>query len=109
MAAFEKCTLHSCPLELAYINYLPSIGGNTFYLALFAGLLSLQIILLIFYRTWAFSICMISGLILEILGYLGRIELHSDPFDFTNFALYASGCTGVDYITLASKADKPRG
>ncbi|PLB50918.1 RTA1 like protein [Aspergillus steynii IBT 23096] len=79
--------MHSCTPELAYIEYLPSIGGNAFFLALFSILLLMQMIL-IYYRAWAFSSTMVCGLILEILGYIGRIKLHNDPCQFTDFLLY---------------------
>lgn len=32
-------------------------------------------------------IAMLPGLILEVLGYVGRIMLHDNPFDFNNFLL----------------------
>ncbi|KAI9042377.1 RTA1 domain-containing protein [Aspergillus affinis] len=88
MSSTESCTLETCSLDLAYIQYLPSNGGNTFLLALFLVILLVQMTFLLCYRTWAFSITMICGLILEALGYVGRIKLHYNPFGFTNFLLY---------------------
>jgi hypothetical protein len=87
MSTANPCTLQTCSLNLAYIQYLPSIAGNAFYLALFSILLLVQVISLIHFRAWAFSATMICGLILEVLGYIGRIKLHYDPFGFTNFLL----------------------
>lgn len=87
MSTFDACTLQTCSLDLAYIQYLPSIAGNAFYLTLFSILLLAQVILLVHYRAWAFSATMICGLILEVLGYVGRVKLHYNPFGFTNFLL----------------------
>ncbi|KAJ6086660.1 RTA1 like protein [Penicillium canescens] len=88
MSVADSCTVHTCSLDIAYIQYLPSIAGNSFYLAIFSAMLLAQVILLIHFRAWAFSATMICGLILEVLGYVGRIKLHYDPFGFTNFLLY---------------------
>lgn len=87
MSTFDTCTLQTCSLDLAYIQYLPSVAGNAFYLALFSILLLAQVILLVHYHAWAFSATMICGLILEVLGYVGRVKLHYNPFGFTDFLL----------------------
>ncbi|PLB36248.1 RTA1 domain-containing protein [Aspergillus candidus] len=82
------CTLDTCPIEYGYINYQPNVAGNLFFVALYGVLLLAQLALGIFNRTWSFTIAIIPGLILEILGYLGRYFLHNNPFSFDNFLLY---------------------
>jgi hypothetical protein len=61
------------------------LPGNATYAALLGILMLLQIGLGIWYRTWGFMIGMASGLLLEVIGYAGRIMLHNNPFDFNNF------------------------
>ncbi|KAL2862485.1 RTA1 domain-containing protein [Aspergillus lucknowensis] len=83
----ELCTLETCSIDDAYIRYQPTIAGNGVYIALFGLLLVTQIIQCPVYRMWGFSGSMIAGLILEVLGYLGRILFHDDPFNFDYFLL----------------------
>lgn len=64
------CTIQTCPLDWATIRYVPSLGGNVFYAALFSACLSAQVILGIIYRTWPFLIAWTFGLALEVVGYI---------------------------------------
>lgn len=83
----DDCTLQTCPLSDAYIQYQPNVAGNIVYLALFAILLIGQIGTGIVFRSWTFMVPMVVGLILEIIGYLGRILLHDNPFSFNAFLM----------------------
>jgi len=40
------------------------------------------------YRTVGYLIGMLGGLLCEIIGYVGRIMMHSNPFIDTNFIMY---------------------
>jgi hypothetical protein len=84
----EMCTLETCSITQAQLTYDPSLGGNVFFAALFALLLSIQIILGAYYRTWTFAIGLVGGLILEICGYIGRIQMHYNPFIQSPFFMY---------------------
>ena len=74
------CTLQTCPLSDAQIGYVPSLAGNAFYVAIFALLLFAQIFLGIFYRTWGFLVATFMGIVLEVIGYIARIQMHFNPF-----------------------------
>ena len=80
-----NCTLDTCPIEDAYVGYVPSLAGNALFLALFTVMLFIQLFLGIRYRTWGFLVATISGMILEVVGYIGRIRMHFNPFLFDNF------------------------
>ncbi|PMD48659.1 RTA1-domain-containing protein [Hyaloscypha variabilis F] len=82
------CTLATCDLTLAHLKYLPSLAGNAFYAAIFAGCLIFQLVLGIRYRTWGFMTAAILGMLTEIIGYIARIAVHSNPFIKTNFLMY---------------------
>ncbi|OOQ83630.1 RTA1 domain protein [Penicillium brasilianum] len=84
----DDCTLATCPIDLAYINYQPNIPANVLFLVIFGLLLAAQIALGTWCRTWTYMGAMTAGLILEILGYIGRVMMHSNPFDFNAFLLY---------------------
>ncbi|KAF4631551.1 hypothetical protein G7Y89_g6580 [Cudoniella acicularis] len=81
------CTLSTCDLTLAQTAYLPSIPANAFFLSIFSTLLIAQIALGIKTRTYTFTILFSLGLILEIVGYVGRILLHNKPFSSAAFSL----------------------
>lgn len=83
----DCCTLDICPLDYAFINHLPNLGGTILYIAMFSVLLICHIGLGVFYRTYYFSVTMVCGLILEVLGYVGRLMMRSNPFNFSAFLL----------------------
>jgi len=83
----NDCTPAICSLNYAELLYIPSLGGNAAYLTIFAVLLCAQIVLLAWYRTWSFSVGLICGLLLEIIGYIGRLGLHADVFSFGYFVV----------------------
>ncbi|KAH1280856.1 hypothetical protein KXV81_008204 [Aspergillus fumigatus] len=84
----DYCTLDTCPLSLANFNYVPNLAGNLLYLALFGTMLVANLGLGIYYRTWGYLVGMIGGLALEVIGYVGRIQLHYNPFPFSPFLQY---------------------
>ncbi|KAF2453975.1 RTA1 like protein-domain-containing protein [Lineolata rhizophorae] len=83
-----QCTLDTCPLSDSYWGYLPSLAAN----GLFIGLFGLSLLLYVGQavaakRFLGFSIAMICGDILEVLGYIGRIMAHDEPFKEDPFLL----------------------
>jgi hypothetical protein len=77
----DSCTLETCPLSLSYWGYRPSLPANALFLALFA----LSTILFIGQgvlsrRFLGFTIAMVSGCALEVIGYVGRVMSHRNPF-----------------------------
>jgi hypothetical protein len=90
----DYCTLDICPLSEAYVEYVPSLAGNAFYLGIFAVLLVAQVVLGIRYRTWGYLAGLFGGLVLEIIGYAGRLQMHYNPFRFDPYLEY------VDYIHI---------
>ncbi|KUJ21592.1 RTA1-domain-containing protein [Mollisia scopiformis] len=94
-----------CPLdtyEQAWFNYVPSLPGNALYEGIFALLLLTQLGLGFRYKTWGFSLGMVLGLILEVTGYIGRIELHYNPFKKSGFLVYLVPLTmGPAFLSAA--------
>lgn len=84
----DNCTLATCPLSYAYLTYQLSLAGNALFLAIFSLLLPLQLILFIRLRTTGVSITISISLILEIIGYTGRVMMRFDPFSKGNFLMY---------------------
>ncbi|TGO82808.1 hypothetical protein BPOR_0754g00030 [Botrytis porri] len=88
MPVVNVCKLGTCPLEYGMVHYQPTLFGNVFYLGIFAALLIIHIIQLCRWKAWSFSCCMFTGLVLEIIGYLGRVQMHYDPFASDPFLIY---------------------
>ena len=74
------CTLKTCSLLQAHYLYVPSLPGNALYAGIFGLALAVQIIFGVRYRTWGFLGGMFGGCVLEVIGYVGRIQMHSNPF-----------------------------
>jgi hypothetical protein len=94
----ELCTIDTCPISWAASRYLPNLPGNAFYASVFGLSLAIQIFLGIRYRTWGFMAGMIGGCILEITGYVGRIQIHKNQFDGSGFLMSVSPLSLSLYI-----------
>ena len=83
----DYCNLSNCTLAYAQVDYIPTKGGNLLYLIIFAALILPQVALGIRFKTWGYMISMICGLILEVVGYVSRLQLHDNPFDGNAFKM----------------------
>jgi hypothetical protein len=83
----SQCTPALCSMKYATIEYVPNLHWNEGYLGCFAILLLVQIILVAFYRTWSYTAAMFCGLILECVGYYGRLQMHFHVFDSGPFLM----------------------
>lgn len=90
----DQCTLQTCSMDQAIIRHLPSVAGNLVCLAVFGLLLLLQVGMGIFYRTRSFLAGVAFCLVLEIVGYAGRVMMmmmmmmRADPFAMAPFLMY---------------------
>ncbi|KAF2231810.1 RTA1-domain-containing protein [Viridothelium virens] len=84
----DQCTLQTCPLDLSYWAYLPSLAANSLFLALFSLSLALYLIQALLSRRFlGFTIAMLSGCALEVLGYIGRLMSRHNPFNQSAYLL----------------------
>ncbi|KAL2861187.1 RTA1 domain-containing protein [Aspergillus lucknowensis] len=104
----DLCTLQTCPMSMASVEYIPVLWGNILFMALFGGAALVQIGLGIRYRTWTFMVAMVLGLAGEVVGYVGRVNLHDNPFDGDAFLTYLvcltiapAFLTAAIYLTLS--------
>jgi len=76
----QECTLQTCSILQAQYTYDPSLSGNIFLASIFGLLLIVQLFLGVYYRTIGFAIGTSIGFTLELIGYIGRTQMHFNPF-----------------------------
>lgn len=75
-------------MDLSYWSYLPSLAANGLFLGLFSLSLALFIVQSIFSKRFlGFTIAMVSGCILEIIGYIGRVMSWYNPFSEVSYSI----------------------
>ncbi|KAJ5579614.1 RTA1-domain-containing protein [Penicillium hispanicum] len=82
-----NCTLDTCPLDTSILRYQPSIPASAVCIAIFGFALAVHTVEGIWKHTWGFMGSVIAGCILEILGYVGRLIIHDNPFNFQGFLM----------------------
>ncbi|KAJ0351211.1 hypothetical protein COL154_012985 [Colletotrichum chrysophilum] len=85
-----NCTLELCPLEASLLKYQPSIPANSTFIALFALAMVVHSVIGFRAKTWGFTASVIGGCLVEIVGYVGRLILHDNPFSFGGFLIQIS-------------------
>ncbi|KAH7356874.1 RTA1 like protein-domain-containing protein [Rhexocercosporidium sp. MPI-PUGE-AT-0058] len=98
----DLCTLQTCDLSMASFLYIPTLPGNALFAAIFGIYLVAQIFLGIKHKTWGYMVAMVLGLLLEVIGYTGRILLHNNPFNGDNFLMYLVTLTIAPALLSAS-------
>ena len=84
----DRCTLATCDLKFSYWGYIPSLPANALFLAAFALSTILFIGQGVLSRRFSgFSVAMISGCALEVIGYVGRVMSHKNPFAEVSISL----------------------
>lgn len=80
---FSNCThvTPNCPVQATLYGYRPNLGVNSFFAALFGFVLALQLGIGFYTRTWTYMLALSLGSFGELLGYIGRLMLHSNPWN----------------------------
>ncbi|GIK05988.1 hypothetical protein Aspvir_010106 [Aspergillus viridinutans] len=89
MASYRTCTEVGplCPVEATTYGYYPNLAGNIFFTVFFGILALFQLGIGVYYRTWTFMVAVAVGAILELAGYIGRVLMHSNPWNSSAFKL----------------------
>src|ERR1700710_1073332 len=86
--SLADCTLDTCPISSSYYFYRVSLGANASFLALFSiSLLGFLITYGLTRRGTAFTFAMCAGVILEVIGYVGRIQSWQNQWAQTGFLM----------------------
>ncbi|KAK9237840.1 RTA1 like protein-domain-containing protein [Lipomyces kononenkoae] len=77
----------SCPADGSDLSYAPNLIASVVFVVVFGTSLVLHGILGWKTRTWSFLVAYFLGSSSEVIGYLGRIFLHSNPYKLSTFLL----------------------
>ncbi|KAI2470944.1 RTA1-domain-containing protein [Annulohypoxylon bovei var. microspora] len=107
MASSADCASSYC--SRVFLTYQPSLAGNAIFLALFAVLIPIIFALGIKYKSSIFAATVATGLALEVVGYIGRVLLHSSSNDRSYFILFLIGTMiGPTFICAAMFLTMPQ-
>lgn len=96
-----NCTLELCPVVYSVYGYRPSPAANGTFIALFVLAGMIHIYQGIRYKTWFVVTTVTIGCISGILGYIGRLMLYNNPFQFSAFMLQMSKPLDKDRVHLS--------
>ncbi|KAI1270775.1 hypothetical protein F5Y18DRAFT_414370 [Xylariaceae sp. FL1019] len=91
MATFDPTTYTYADGARQFLDYQPTLGGNAVFLALFAILIPIALWLGFRYSSVGFGTAIATGLALEVVGYIGRLLLHSSPNNRSAFIVFLVG------------------
>jgi hypothetical protein len=74
-----------CPSDGSALGYAPNMAASVIFMGIFGLSLVGHIVLGLKYKTWSFLIAMILGSSAEVVGYLGRILMHNNPYKLSTF------------------------
>ncbi|KAF4450573.1 hypothetical protein F53441_6353 [Fusarium austroafricanum] len=104
----SNCTLALCPVQWSVYKYRPSLAANITFIVLFAIAMGTHVVLGIRWKQWFYASFMSLGCLFEIVGYIGRIIMYNNPFNFVGFitqvVFITSGpvfYTAAIYVTLS--------
>lgn len=101
-ASAGNCTPATCPVEYGFLSEQPSLEGTVIILAAFSALIPINLWIGVKGKTLTYSSMMVTGLLVEIMGYVGRLLLRSDLTSKTYFLLFLLGTIiGPTFITAA--------
>ncbi|RMD39375.1 hypothetical protein DV735_g5754, partial [Chaetothyriales sp. CBS 134920] len=109
----SNCTLDICNVRYSVYGFVPSLAANASFLALFTIAAAAHSYLGWRWKTPLFASFMAVGCVSAIVGYVGRLLLNENPFDFPGFLIQIIGVTlapvyfcAAIYITLAKTIEE---
>ncbi|KAK2012674.1 hypothetical protein LZ32DRAFT_531790 [Colletotrichum eremochloae] len=85
------CGDHVCPYPGGYTYYSPSVIGSAIFLVAFALLVPLSLYQGFRFKTPLFASTLATGLLLEVLGFAGRVRLRDNAASSASFFIWLFG------------------
>ncbi|KAJ3497179.1 hypothetical protein NLG97_g2096 [Lecanicillium saksenae] len=85
---------HIPPNGIGALPFTPLLTPSIVFTSIFAVLFALHILLAVFYRKYyGYAIGMVCGLLLEMLGYIAKVQLSHNRFNKNGYIMYIIGLT----------------
>lgn len=81
----------NCPADGSGLSYPPSLVASIIFSAIFGVSLAFHLFLGVKFKTWSFLACYLLGSTAEAAGYIGRIFLHSNPYNLNTLVVFLIG------------------
>lgn len=96
-------TSQTPPNGIGAVSFTPLLAPNALFVTLFTILFIIQIILTTrFWRFYGYAIGMLGGLLLELLGYVAKVQLSLNRANKNGYIMYATKvlhyCTSFYFI-----------
>ncbi|KAF8848302.1 RTA1-domain-containing protein [Acephala macrosclerotiorum] len=76
-----------CPSDGSPLGYAPNLAASVIFMGIFSLSSVGHLVLGWKYKTWSFMIAMLLGSSSEVVGYLGRILMHNNPYRLSTFLI----------------------
>jgi hypothetical protein len=80
----------NCPSDGSSLGYAPNMAASVIFMGLFGISLVGHVVLGWKYKTWTFLVAMFLGSSSEVVGYLGRVLMHQNPYKLSTSVSPAS-------------------
>ncbi|KAL2064544.1 hypothetical protein VTL71DRAFT_3681 [Oculimacula yallundae] len=84
---FMDCTKETCTVEQSVYGYYPSAVASYIFIVVFGVSALAHVIQGVMTRSWSFMTVMAIGIVLEAIGYVGRVLMRDDPFSAAFIAI----------------------
>lgn len=90
MNSTSNSTSQIPPNGIGAVSFTPLLAPNALFVTLFTILFTIQIILTArFWRFYGYAIGMLGGLLLEMLGYVAKVQLSHNRANKNGYIMYA--------------------
>ncbi|KAI1746698.1 RTA1-domain-containing protein [Xylaria castorea] len=99
----DNCTLDTCSISESYYGYRPNLGIDIFFSIIYLLVVVHCLFVAIFKRKWlSYTICVLIGAMLELIGFLSRVYGYAHPFVRTGWIIQYSLITFAPVFMTAA-------
>ncbi|KAL7961600.1 RTA1 domain-containing protein [Trichoderma compactum] len=94
MSSTTNGTSHIPPNGIGALSFTPMLAPNAIFTTVYTILLIIQLVLTVrFWRYYGYAMGMLGGLILELVGYIAKVQLSHNRADKNGYIMYIIGLT----------------
>ncbi|KAI0394155.1 RTA1-domain-containing protein [Xylariaceae sp. FL0594] len=108
-----NCTIATCDPSESFYGYRPNLGIDVFFAIVYTAVISYSLYIVFRKKSWlGYTIALIIGSLLELIGYASRIYGYADPFitdgwiaQYTSLTLAPVFMSASIYVCIGQLAD----